>query len=167
MSERRSHRSCVSYIDKSREYYAAHGYKQPYTWAYHKNVPFSPLRKPLSSCRIALITTASDIDVGPGIEGLLNKRNVYALPSDPAPALLFTAHLFWDKDATHTDDLESFLPLNRLSEFASTGLIGSTSKRFYGVPTEYSQGRTRLKDAPKILEWILEDGVDAVLLTAL
>lgn len=167
MSERRSYRSCVSYIDKSREYYAAHGYTQPYTWAYHKSVPFSPLRKPLSACRIGLITTASDVDVGPGIEGLLKKRDIYALTSDPTPARLFTSHLFWDKDATHTDDLESFLPLKRLSEFAATGRIGFASQRFYGVPTEYSQGRTRLKDAPRILEWILEDRVDAVLLTAL
>ena len=167
MSERRPYRTCVSYIDRSREYYAAHGYTQPYTWAHHKSVPFSLLKKPLSACRIGLITTASDVDVGPGIEGLLKKRDVYAWPSNPVPARLFTSHLFWDKDATHTDDLESFLPLARLSEFAAAGRIGSVSQRFYGVPTEYSQGRTRLKDAPKILELILEDSVDAVILTAL
>jgi hypothetical protein len=35
------------------------------------------------------------------------------------------------------------------------------------VPTEYSQGKTALRDAPKIIEWCLEDGVDAVLLSAL
>jgi len=167
MSERRPYRSIVSYIDRSREYYAAYGYTQAYTWAYHKSVPFSPIKKPLSKCRVGLITTASNVDIGPGIEGLLKKREAYALPSDPAPARLFTSHLFWDKDATHTDDLESFLPLNRLAESAAAGRIGSVSRRFYGVPTEYSQGRTRLKDAPKILEYVLENGVDAVILTAL
>ncbi|PKN04754.1 MAG: hypothetical protein CVU74_05295 [Deltaproteobacteria bacterium HGW-Deltaproteobacteria-9] len=167
MSERRSKRTFVSYMDKSREYYAAQGYTQPYTWAHHTDVPFSTLRKPLSECRIGLITTASNVDVGKDVEGLMRNRDPFALSVDPAPARLFTAHLFWDKDATHTDDLESFLPVKQLSELAKTGRIQSASPRFYGVPTEYSQGRTRLKDAPKILEYVREDGVDAVILTAL
>jgi D-proline reductase (dithiol) PrdB len=86
---------------------------------------------------------------------------------DPVPTRLFTADLFWDKAATHTDDIDSFLPLNRLAEYAGRGRIGSVSPRFYGVPTEYSQGKTSMRDAPKILEWCREDGVDAVLLSAL
>ena len=167
MNERRPYRSFISYIDKSREYYAMQGYAQPYTWAYYENVPFSPLKKPLSECRIGLITTAANVDIGADVKGLMKNRDAYAVPADPAPARLFTTHLFWDKDATHTDDVESFLPLGRLSEFAASGRIGSVSPRFYGVPTDYSQGRTRLKDAPKILEWVREDIVDAVLLSAL
>ena len=47
MPERCSRRSYVGYIDKSREYYAAHGYAQPYQWPYHQEVPFAPLSKPL------------------------------------------------------------------------------------------------------------------------
>ena len=152
---------------RAAKYYAAYGYTQAYTWAYHTSVPFSPLPKPLEQCRIGLVTTASDVNIGQGIEGLMKKRDVYALPSAPAPGRLFTEHLFWDKDATHTDDLESFLPLKQLAGFAAARRIESLSPRFYGVPTEYSQSRTRLKDAPKILEYIREDGVDAVLLSAL
>jgi hypothetical protein len=167
MNDRRPYRSFVSYIDKSREYYAAQGYTQPYTWACHSDVPFAPLKKPLSQCRIGLITTATKADAGADVKNLLKIREVYTAPSDPAPTHLYTAHLFWDKEATHTDDVQSFLPLSRLTEFAVSGRIGSVSPRFYGVPTEYSQGRTKLKDAPKILEWILEDNVDAVLLSAL
>jgi hypothetical protein len=167
MNERRPFRSFVSYIDKSREYYAAQGYTQPYTWAYYSDVPFAPLKKPLSVCRIGLITTASNVDIGADVKGLLKERAVYAAPSDPAPSRLSTTHLFWDKDTTHTDDVESYLPLKRLAEFAASGRIGLVSPRFYGAPTEYSQGQTRLKDAPRILEWVLEDGVDAVLLSAL
>jgi hypothetical protein len=80
---------------------------------------------------------------------------------------MFTADLFWDKVATHTDDVNSFLPLNRLSECAASGRIGSVSPRFYGVPTDYSQGKTSMRDAPQILDWCREDGVDAILLSAL
>ena len=48
-----------------------------------------------------------------------------------------------------------------------SGRIGSASPRFYGVPTDYSQSRTIEQAAPQILEWCREDGVDAVLLSAL
>ena len=59
MPERCSRRSYVGYIDKSREYYAAHGYAQPYQWPYHQEVPFAPLSKLLSDCTVGLVTTAT------------------------------------------------------------------------------------------------------------
>ena len=167
MYERRPFRSFVSYIDRSREYYAAHGYEKPYSWACHDSVPFASQKKPLAQSRIGLITTASHIDLLASDEAFAKGRAPYAAPADPPPERLYTEHLFWDRDATHTDDVESFLPLKRLAEFAGAGRIGSVSKRFYGVPTEYSQGRTRTKDAPQVLEWLQEDGVDAALLSAL
>jgi len=37
MTRRRPNRSFLSYIDLSREYYAAHGYSRPYKWIYHQN----------------------------------------------------------------------------------------------------------------------------------
>jgi hypothetical protein len=52
---------------------------------------------------------------------------------------LLTDHLSWHKEATHTRDVESFLPIRRLEEFAAAGVIGSPSPRFYGVPTDYRQ----------------------------
>ncbi len=165
MNKRRPFRSFVSYIDRSREYYAAQGYDKPYAWAHFQNVPFTPLPKPLSQCRVALVTTAGREEVEGQSFGL--EREFYAMASTPLPKKLYTAHLFWDKQATHTDDLDSFLPLNRLAEFAAEGRIGSVSPRFYGTPTDYSQGRTLNAAAPQILEWCRQDGVDAVLLSAL
>ncbi len=67
MNQRQAYRTFVSYIDRSREYYAAQGYTQPYTWAHYHEVPFAPLRKPLSECRVGLVTTAGRKDtIGPG-----------------------------------------------------------------------------------------------------
>jgi hypothetical protein len=167
MNQRTAYRTYLSYIDRSREYYAAQGYSQPYTWAHHEIVPFAPLPKPLSECRVGLVTTAGKMDAEVDDQGHRKRRELYATSADPPPGRLFTADLFWDKAATHTDDLDSFLPLNRLAEYAAGGRIGSVSPRFYGVPTDYSQGRTLSVDAPKILEWCREDKVDAVLLSAL
>jgi len=163
----RPYRSFVSYIDRSREYYAAQGYSKPYAWAHHDNVPFTPLRKPISECRVGLVTTAGRTQA----EGMIGAgrlmREPYAEPANPPPPHLFTDDLFWDKETTHTDDVDSFLPVNRLAEYAAGGRIGSASPRFYGVPTDYSQSRTSQGAAPRILEWCREDGLDAVLLSAL
>ncbi|MHB8091212.1 MAG: hypothetical protein ACYDH8_06395 [Syntrophales bacterium] len=167
MDDLRPYRSFVSYIDRSREYYAAQGYTRPYAWAHHEEVPFTPLQKPLPECRVGLVTTAGRTSA----EGLIGAgglmRGSYAEPVNPPPKNLFTNDLFWDKNATHTEDVDSFLPINRLAEQAEEGRIGSASPRFYGVPTDYSQNRTAQDVAPRILEWCREDGLDAVILMAL
>ena len=58
MEHLQAYRSFVSYIDRTREYYAAQGYSKPYTWPRYDDVPFAPLMKPLSDCRVGLVTTA-------------------------------------------------------------------------------------------------------------
>ena len=167
MDQHQPYRSFVSYIDRSREYYAAQGFSRPYAWAHHDDVPFAPLLKPLSESRVGLVTTAGITQADGAIGIGPFKRELYAAPSYPPPGRLFTDDLFWDKQATHTDDVDSFLPVNRLAECAASGRIGSASSRFYGVPTDYSQGRTLQRSAPQILEWCREDGLDAVLLAGL
>ncbi len=159
-----THRIFVSYIDKSREYYLARDYGNPYRWALHNDTPagpFSSLAKPLSKSRVALITTAS---LSPDEWRL---REVYAAPMLPPPEALYTDHLAWHKKATHTRDVESFLPIRRLEEFALAGRIGGLSPRFYGVPTDYSQRRTVHAYAPAVFDLCREDTVDVVLLVAL
>ena len=160
----RSYRSFVSYLDKSRDYYAAQGYRVPYKWAYHQEVPFTPMKKPLSESRLGVLTTAFFAE-GKEPEGLPNFRNKqpYAAPGDPVPNSLYTNDVFWDRDATNMDDLESYLPLKILKSLKEQGTLGSLSKRFYGIPTDYSQRRS-LSDATEILKWCREDRVDEMLL---
>ena len=170
MKHLQTHRSFVSYIDRTREYYIAQGYPKAYAWPRHDDVPYTALRKPLSKCRVALVTTAGKPQAKQQLDALglgLGVRELYAVPANPPPTYLYTADLGWDKEATHTEDVDSFLPVNRLNEYAAAGRIGSVSPRFYGVPTDYSQSRTSECYAPQILEWCREDGVDAVLLSAL
>jgi hypothetical protein len=164
------YRSFVSYIDRTREYYAAQGYSKPYAWPRYDDVPFAPLRKSLSDCRIGLVTTAGKPQAKVKTDSLglgLTVRQLYAEPTYPPPTRLFTADLGWHKAATHTEDIDSYLPINRLSELVTEGHAGSMSPRFYGVPTDYSQKRTLERYAPQILQWCREDGVNAVLLSAL
>jgi len=169
MSEQRTHRSYVSYIDKTRIYYAAQGYAEPYQWVYNRYVPFNLLSKPLSDCTVGVVTTSTLPVHWQNLhkEQLNPEKKPYAESSYPVPKFMYTRDLEWDKHTTHTDDLDTFLPLNRLHEFQKSGIIGKLSHRFYGAPTTYSQRQTREYDAPAILSWCEEDGVDIAILVPL
>jgi hypothetical protein len=158
----------VSYIDKSREFYLAQGFGNPYRWAYNRDVPFTPLKKPLAASRVGVVTTTS-LPGGDHPEDLADRppKRAYAAPATPSPEAMFTRDLSWDKEATHTDDVDSFLPLRALRELAAEKRIGGVSPRFYGVPTEYSQRKTNTVDAPDILAFCREDDVDVALLVPL
>ena len=170
----RSHRSFVSYIDKSREYYAAQGYEEPYRWAVADDVAFTTPKMRSHEARVGVVTT-SHFPPGsepPGVQPIVRSKPMwekrpYAAPIGTAADASFNADLFWARDETHTDDPDSYLPLTRLSELAAAGRIGSVSPRFYGVPTSYSRRRTLERDAPEVEAWIREDGVDLVLLVGL
>lgn len=165
---RRSHRSYLSYIDKSREYYATLGYPQPYQWAYNHDVAFTPLSKPLTDSRMGLVTT-SFFEHGKEPNGVPagHPKRPYAALCDKALDGLYNEDLFWDKDNTHTHDLETYLPIGTMRKLVADGRIGSLSDRFYGVPTDYSQRRTIVNDAPLIEQWMREDEVDVALLVPL
>ncbi len=163
-----THRTAVSYIDRTREFYAAQGYERPYRWAHFDEVPFAPLPKPLSGCRLTVITTAAPWREQRPVDGVLRgDREVWSGSTAAPPERLFTAHLAWDRESTHTDDPETFLPLRALAEFAAARRIAGLAPRFHGVPTDYSQRRTMERDAPEILRRCREDGVDAALLVPL
>ena len=165
-----THRIAVSYIDKSRNFYSAQGYEKPYRWASNLDTPFIELKKPLSECRVGLVTTATIPKPGVSLEydpGLLKTTDLFSAPSDPTPDALYTMDRSWDKEATHTLDLGSFFPLDHLKSFVEEEVIESVSPRFYGVPTDYSQSRTSKKYAPEIHKQMQEDKVDIALLVPL
>ena len=159
-------RSFVSYIDKSREYYAAQGFEHPYRWAAFDSVPFAAPRRALADCNVALVTTSFLHHHDSAWGAPATDKQVYHHRVDDVPDRMFTADLSWDKEATHTDDTESFLPVRTLGQLAQQGVIGSLNERFFGVPTEYSQRKTGL-DADQIAEWCVDDGVDIALLVPL
>jgi hypothetical protein len=153
---------CVPYMERSRLYYEAQGFETPYTWAHFAEVPFSPLAKPLSDSTLALLTTSSLYD-----RAATDPREVASGSTAEPPARLFANDLAWDKKATHLDDLNSYFPIDHLQALISEGRIGALVERFHCVPTEYSQRRTTMDDAPELLRRCREDGVDVALLVPL
>ena len=161
--------SHVEYMRRIRDYYLSQGYEKPYVWAHYDEVPFTPLKKPLSECRVTLFST-SDVSIraadgsGPS-EAETTVGNVYSLPWDTPLERLYSRQESFDRYATNLDDINSYLPLTRLDEFVAEGRIGSRTSRFHNVNRGYSQRMMRERAAPAALEKCREDAVDAVILT--
>jgi hypothetical protein len=154
----------VRYMERSRLYYEAQGFAGAYRWAHSEEAPFTRLPKPLAECRVALVTTASpDWDGDPDERPL---PAVFAMSSAEPPARLYTQNRSWDKDATHTDDLDSYFPIHRLQKLAASGRC-RLAPRAFGIPTEYSQRSTNEEDAPELLRLCREDGVEAAIFAPL
>src|SRR5262250_1443549 len=84
----------ILYMQRTRDYYVALGYGNPYRWAHYADVPFTPLATPLARARVALITTAAPFQPEAGDQGPRAPYNagakfyqVYSLPSDRVPDL--------------------------------------------------------------------------------
>jgi len=161
--------SHVRYIDKTRDYYRSQGYDKPYRWANFDEVPFAPLKKPLSDSRLALITTSEialrswEDQRTPFEKG--EESNVYSLPTDTPVEDFYSQSRSFDRFATTLDDVNAYFPVTRLREFDTAGRIGSLAPRAHGVYNAYSQRKTSEKDAPDLLRRLREDAVDIVLLT--
>ena len=152
----------VPYMQRTREYYMAQGYEDSYRWAHHDKTPFTKLNKPLSESRIGLVTTAM-----PNTKQGRENRDVYSTSVSPIPDAMYTEELSWHKAVTHTRDVASFLPIHQLNQLIDEERIKDLASRFHSLPTDYSQGNTKEKDAPEILKRLVEDEADIALLVPL
>ena len=152
----------VPYMQRTREYYIVQGYEESYRWAHYDKTPFAKLTKPLSESRIGLVTTAM-----PNTKQGRENRDVYSTSVAPIPEAMYTEELSWHKAVTHTRDVASFLPIHQLNQLIDEKKIKALASRFHSLPTDYSQGNTKEKDAPEILKRLLEDEADIALLVPL
>ncbi|HQZ89356.1 MAG TPA: glycine/sarcosine/betaine reductase selenoprotein B family protein [Thermomicrobiales bacterium] len=133
-----------------------------------ETIPWTPLTKPLSECRVALVTTGGvhlkqqkpfDID-NDGYDWSYRE-----VPSDASVADLMVTHNHYDH--AHVDgDFNFMLPTDRFRELAQAGVIGELGPRcysFYGYIKDLEAlAETSAKDVARHLK---EDGVDAVFMT--
>ena len=61
--------SPINYMQRTRDWYLALGYGNPYRWAHYADAPFQPLGKALAQATVALITTAAPYQPDKGNQG--------------------------------------------------------------------------------------------------
>ena len=159
----------IAYMQRTRDWYLALGYGNPYVWAHHTDAPFQPLAKPLARLRVALVTTAAPYQPGKGDQGPGAAYNsaakffsVYSGDTSVDHDLRI-AHVAIDRKHTSMEDSGTWFPLLALRRVAAAGRV-QLAPRFHGAPTNRSQKHTIEVDCPEILARCVEDGADAALL---
>lgn len=166
------HDQPVLYMQRTRKWYLALGYDNPYRWAHYADVPFQPLRKPLAQSAVTLITTAAPYqpdkgDQGPGASYNTAAKfyDVYSGRSADDPDLRIS-HVNIDRQHTSMRDSRAWFPLQALREYAEAGRVGRLTTHFHGLPTNRSQRQTIEVDCAELLARCQSDGADAAILVA-
>jgi D-proline reductase (dithiol) PrdB len=132
--------------------------------------PGAVLKKPLNESRIAVVTTAAFFTPEqPSFDHSIRGGD-YSYRIIPADADLTTLRSAHKSDAFDARGIESdknlALPLDRLRSLAEEGVIGSVAPRHFSFMGSITAPARLIGDtAPEVARMLLEDAVDAVLLT--
>ncbi|HET7730576.1 MAG TPA: hypothetical protein VFK48_11135 [Usitatibacter sp.] len=159
----------IRYMQRTRDWYLALGYGNPYRWAHHDEVPFQPLPRPLAQCTVALVTTAAPYQPDKGPQGPGAPYNaaakffaVYSGDTDRDHDVR-NSHVAIDFRHSTRVDSNTWFPLPLMRSLASQGRF-RLARRFHGMPTNRSQRHTLEVDCPELLARCREEGVDAAIL---
>lgn len=134
------------------------------------DVPWTPVTKPLSESRVALVTTSGvhHKDQKPFNMSDTNGDPTFRVIdiSKPVSSLMIT-HDYYDH-ADADQDINIVFPIERLTEFKNEGLIGETADLHYAFMghTDGPHINTLINEtAPAVAQRLKADRVDAVILT--
>jgi len=126
---------------------------------------FTPLRRPLSEARVAIVTTAA-LRIEGQAKWSGGDQSFRVLPADTGRVIL--GHISPNFDRTgFIADPNVVFPIDRLREMAAEGVIGAVASEhiaFLGAQDE-TMTSIRMDSGPAAAKLLREAGVDAVLLT--
>ncbi len=140
-----------------------------YRWRRIDPVPWTPLKKPLSKCRIALVSSAGLVlpDQAPFDESVKGGDPSFReIPAGADVRKLLDTHRSesFDHTGVHQDPNLAF-PLDRVREMAAAGRIGLVNGRHLScMGSITAPGRMIANTAPPAARLLVEDGVDAAVL---
>lgn len=137
-----------------------------------REIPWTPLSKPLSDCTVALISTggiALKTDRPFDQEG--ERQNPWwgdpsyrVIPRTAKAEDIGVYHLHIDP-AFAEQDLNCLLPINRLDELVDAGYLGRTAASHYSFMGYILEPKTLLeKSIPAIIDHLREERVEVVVL---
>jgi D-proline reductase (dithiol) PrdB len=136
----------------------------------HESTPWVTLTKPLSECKVALVTSAGLHLRGdkpftrddPGGE-----YTYRVIPNDCDPADVVQSHFSIGFDHTGIyRDLNVTFPVDRLRELSEKGQIGELSANYYSFMGALRDASKLIEETgPEVARRLKEEGVDVALLT--
>jgi D-proline reductase (dithiol) PrdB len=139
-------------------------------WESGEPTPWTPVTKPLSECKVAVVTTS-------GVHhGHQEPFDMQDSDGDPSSRTIVGSTIENDFKITHDyydhsdaeKDLNIILPLNRLQELQQEGFIGELAKKHYsfmGHIDGHHIATLISRSAKQVVEKLRRDAVDVVLLT--
>ena len=128
--------------------------------------PFTPLGRPLASCRLAIVTTAGlhrrgDRPFGPG------EQTYRAIAAEAPAADIVQSHTSLGFDRTPImRDLNISFPVDRLRELVERGSLGGVGPHHYSfMGAQRDVTRIERETGPEVGRRLREEGVDAALIT--
>lgn len=151
-----------------------HAGYQSREFAREEPTPWTPLAKPLSSCRVGLVTTAGVYVKGlePPFDVEREKReptwgdpSFRRIPTGTPQEQIGASHLHINTRDILLD-INTVLPIQRLQDLAGQGLIGSVASTHYSFMGYQQRGSTewQMRYAPEVASLFKKDEVDAVIL---
>jgi len=128
-------------------------------------LPWTAPSKPLSQCRVAIVTTAAlHTPEDPGFAP--DDVSYRVLPADRRDLVLGHWSPNFDRSG-FVADLDVVYPIDRLEELATAGLIGSVAAHHHAFAGNQEDTLTgiRLDSGPAVAARLRDDDVDVVLLT--
>jgi D-proline reductase (dithiol) PrdB len=154
----------VEYMTRIQEKYAALGYP-PYQWVVNPTPPpWHPVQKPLSACRLGLIASGGIYVTGQVAFHYKDDTSFRVIPTTMQTADLRATHFAYDLTDARQDPNVVF-PLDPLRQLVQEGIIGALADHaFTFMGGIYSTRRVQEELAPRLIECLLAEKVDAVLL---
>ena len=160
--------STVEYMRTIREKYSKMGYA-PYGWHEATEAPpWTPLAKPLSECRVGMMTTAGPYVAGQEAYFYKDDTSHRPIPSNTPVENLRFSHLTENYLPDARRDPNCAFPIEPLRQLVDEGVIGGLADNFFScMGAVYSKRRVDEEVAPAIYEAFAKEGVDVAYLVPL
>jgi len=154
----------IDYLEATRALYDALGHP-PYRWVRNEDVPpWTPLAKPVSQCRLALVGSGGIYRTGQVAFHHRDDIGFRVIDSATPVGELRASHFAYDLTDARRDPNVVF-PLDGLRRLVGEGVLGALGPRAYGfMGGIYSSRKVRDVLAPAITERLVGDQVDLALL---
>lgn len=134
-----------------------------------ETIPWTPLQKPLSQSKIALLTTGGvhlKSDEPFDMEDKRGDPSYRRLPATVDPAELMITHIYYD----HSDadeDINLVFPIDILRHYQQQGVLGSSATNFYSFMGHIEEPHLETlinRTSKEVAGLLKQEGVDVALL---
>lgn len=156
----------INYVKAIDEYYQNLGYPA-YDWTVNDTTPFTPLKKPLTECRVSMLTSGgiSHRTRAPFNPTAKNDLRVDEVDYQSDSNDFEINDAYYDTRGA-VEDLNVVFPIERLRELAERGVIGSVATRLWSgfMGRTYNRSAVIEQAAPALVEELKNDEVDLLIL---